>query len=99
MAGIAFGPEMKTAKWFYYSFDPPEKQDPAKSNRYRPITFPAGMENWSAPDFDPVKAGWKEGAAPFGTWDGKLEARRPKCNGPIAAASTARRPCGKRKCC
>ena len=84
----AFGPEMKTAKWFYYSFDPPEKQDPAKSNRYRPITFPAGMENWFATDFDPAKAGWKEGAAPFGTWDGKLEARRPQCNGPICGCST-----------
>jgi hypothetical protein len=84
----AFGPEMKTAKWFYYSFDPPEKQDPAKNNRYRPITFPAGMENWFAPDFDPVKAGWKDGAAPFGSWDGKLEARRPKCNGPICGCST-----------
>lgn len=84
----AFGPEMKTAKWYYYSFDPPEKQDAAKSNRYRPITLPAGMENWFAADFDPVKAGWKEGAAPFGTWDGKLEARRPKCNGPICGCST-----------
>jgi alpha-galactosidase len=84
----AFGPEMKTAKWFYYSFDPPEKQDLAKSDRYRKITFPAGMENWFAPDFDPVKAGWKEGAAPFGQWDGKLEARRPSCNGPLCGCST-----------
>jgi len=83
-----FGPDMKKAKWFYYSFDPPEKQDPAKSDRYRKITFPAGMENWFAPDFDPVKAGWKEGAAPFGQWDGKLEARRPTCNGPLCGCST-----------
>lgn len=85
----AFGPEMKSAKWHYTSFDPPEKQDAAKSNRYRPITFPAGMENWFAPEFDPVKAGWKEGAAPFGTWDNKLEARRTKCNGPLCGCSTA----------
>jgi len=84
----AFGPEMKSAKWSYYSFDPPEKQDLAKSNRYRPITFPAGMENWFAPDFDPVKAGWKEGAAPFGTWDGKLEAHRSKHLGPLCGCST-----------
>lgn len=84
----AFGPEMKTAKWFYYSFDPTEKQDPAKSNRYRPITFPAGMENWFATDFDPAKTGWKEGAAPFGTWGGKLEARRSRCNGPLCGCST-----------
>lgn len=84
----AFGPEMKTAKWFYYSFDPPEKQDPTKNNRYRPITFPAGMENWFASDFDPAAVGWKEGAAPFGSWDGKLEARRPRCNGPICGCST-----------
>jgi len=84
----AFGPEMKTATWQYYSFDPPEKQDLAKSNRYRPITCPAGMENWFAPDFDPVKAGWKQGAAPFGTWDGRLEARRPRCSGPLCGCST-----------
>jgi alpha-galactosidase len=85
----AFGPEMKTAKWFYHSFDPPEKQDPSKSDRYRKITFPAGMENWSAPDFDPAAAGWKVGAAPFGSWGGKLEARRSECNGPLCGCSTA----------
>ncbi len=85
----AFGPEMKTAKWHYFSFDPPEKQDPAKSDRYRPITLPTGMERWFAPEFDPVKAGWKEGAAPFGQWDGALAARRPRCNGPLCGCSTA----------
>lgn len=75
----AFGPKMDTAKWHSHSFDPPEKQDPAKSDRYRKITFPAGMENWFASDFDPVKAGWKEGAAPFGQRDGKLVPPREHC--------------------
>ncbi len=77
-----FGPEMKKAKWSYFSFDPPEKQEAEKSNRYRKITFPKGMENWFAPEFDHAAAGWKQGEAPFGQMGGKLEARRPGCNGP-----------------
>lgn len=87
IAGIAdygwqpFAPEMKSAIWSYYSFDPPEKQALEKSNRYRKITFPAGMENWYETDFDAAAAGWKEGKAPFGCMGDKLEARRPGCNG------------------
>ncbi len=80
-------PGMKTADWYYYSFDPPEKQDLAQSDRYREITFPEGMENWYGPEFDPEAAGWKKGQAPFGQWDGKLEARRPRCNGPVCGCS------------
>jgi len=76
-----FAPEMRHATWSYYSFDPPEKQELEKSNRYRKITFPAGMENWFATDFDPAKAGWKDGKAPFGRMGDKLEGRRPSCNG------------------
>jgi len=93
MAGIAdygwrpFGPEMRSATWSYFSFDPPEKQELGKSNRYRKITFPNGMDNWFAPDFGPVKAGWKEGKAPFGQMDGKLAARRPSCNGTLCGCS------------
>lgn len=77
----AFGPEMRTANWSYFSFDPPEKQEAAKSDRYREITFPKGMENWFAPAFDPLKAGWKTGRAPFGRMGDKLDRRRPTCNG------------------
>lgn len=76
-----FGPEMRTSNWSYFSFDPPERQELAKSDRYREITFPKGMENWFALDFDPVKAGWKTGQAPFGRMGGKLDRRRPRCNG------------------
>ncbi len=78
-----FGPEMRNATWSYFSFDPPEKQELGKSDRYRKITFPAGMENWFALDFDSAKAGWKQGRAPFGQMDGKLAARRPSCYKPL----------------
>jgi alpha-galactosidase len=52
------------------------------------ITLPAGMENWTAPDFDVKKAGWKTGPAPFGEsaeklvlpeWaSGRIARRQPK---------------------
>lgn len=78
-----FGPEMRTAEWSYFSFDPPEKQAPEQSDRFRKITFPDGMQNWFAPEFDPAKAGWKSGRAPFGQMGGKLDRRRPSCSGPM----------------
>ncbi len=34
--------------------------------------LPAGMDNWFATDFDPAKAGWKSGFAPFGESAEKL---------------------------
>ena len=82
-----FGPEMRTAKWSYFSFDPPEKQDLAQSDRFRKITFPKGMENWHTADFNPKKAGWKVGQAPFGRMGDKLDRRRPGCNGPLCGCS------------
>ncbi len=61
------------AQWNFYSFDPAEKQAYDISPwRYRPVTVPAGMENWFKPDFDPAKAGWKQGQMPIGQFDGKL---------------------------
>jgi alpha-galactosidase len=30
------------------------------------VTYPAGLEQWFAPDFDTKKAGWKSAPAPFG---------------------------------
>lgn len=78
-----FGPLDKNSDWFYFSFDPPEKQAAKQSNRYREITFPEGMANWNAPDFDPSAAAWKIGQAPFGQKDGKLEARRNECYQPL----------------
>ena len=87
MAGVTdyawkpFGPEMRNAEWSYFSFDPPEKQDLAQSDRFRNITFPKGMENWFSEDFAPEKAGWKQGQAPFGRFGDKLDRRRSSCNG------------------
>jgi len=67
-----FCPEMETAEWSYYSFDPPETLAVGKPDRYRKVTYPKGMENWFAFDFDPAGAGWNTGVAPFGSNDGKL---------------------------
>lgn len=68
-----FGPQRDKMKFHYYSFDPKEKK-PWKPGqvRYRRVTFPAGMETWYKPDFDPVNAGWQTGFAPFGQVEGKL---------------------------
>ena len=68
-----FGPDLKNATWDYHTFDPAEKQKYDISPwRYRPVTFPQGMENWFEPDFNPAKAAWKKGLAPFGQYQGKL---------------------------
>jgi hypothetical protein len=86
MAGVddyqwqPFG-NLRKAKWSYHSFNPPETQAREKSDRYREITFPTGMEQWFFPDFQPAKAGWKVGQAPFGRMGEKPDRRRPSCNG------------------
>ncbi len=68
-----FGPDLKNAQWNYHSFDPKETQKHDLSPwRYRTVTYPAGMENWFARDFDPAKVGWKKGQFPIGQFDGKL---------------------------
>ena len=79
--------KMRNATWSYFSFDPPERQAIDKSNRYRDITFPSGMENWFAAEFDPAQAGWQLGQAPFGQMGGKLDRRRPRCNGRLCGCS------------
>jgi len=69
----AFGPDLKNAQWDYCTFDPPEKRAYDISPwRYRPVTWPPGMENWFEPDFNTAKAGWKNGLPPFGQYKGKL---------------------------
>jgi hypothetical protein len=50
-----------------------------KGNRYRTVTYPAGMENWFAAKFDATQAGWKKGLQPFGQLDGKLAALSETC--------------------
>ena len=77
----AFGPDLRNAKWDYYMFDPREKQKYDLSPwRYREVTYPKGMEEWFMPDFDPGKAGWKKGQAPFGQYKGKLVTHAPRCS-------------------
>jgi len=75
-----FGPAPTEMNWHYFSFDPPEKLawDTGKT-RYREITFPKGTEDFHKPSFDPVKAGWKTGLAPFGAINGKLETKAGNC--------------------
>ena len=76
-----FGPDLKNSQWNYLTFDPKEEQKFDLSPwRYRTVTYPAGMENWYAPDFDPAKAGWKKGQFPIGQFDGKLAALKSPNN-------------------
>jgi hypothetical protein len=60
-----FGGDRLKNEWSYFTFDPPEQKLWDNTPRYRPVTPPAGMTNWFAPGFDPAKAGWKKGLAPF----------------------------------
>jgi hypothetical protein len=78
-----FGPDFDKAKWDYFSFDPPEALPVEKGNRYRKVTYPAGMENWVSPEFDATKAGWKKGLQPFGQLDGSLAVLSETCTSPF----------------
>ncbi len=66
-----FGPELRDLQWDYLSFDPEESLPKDKGNRFRKVTYPAGMAAWFAPGFDATAAGWKRGLPPFGQFDGK----------------------------
>ncbi len=68
-----FGPVATEMSWHYLTFDPPEaKAWDIEATRYRPVTVPAGMENWFKPEFNPAEHGWKVGLQPFGATNGKL---------------------------
>lgn len=75
-----FGPSPTEMKWHYLTFDPPEKLawDSGKV-RYRPVTFPEGTADWFKPEFDPARAGWETGLAPFAAVKGKLQASATPC--------------------
>lgn len=77
-----FGPDLRKVKWDYYSFDPKESLPEDKGNRYRKVTYPEGMENWFASDFNAENAGWNSGLPPFGQLDGKLEPLSESCSQP-----------------
>lgn len=93
MAGLSeyqwrdFTPEMRQADWNYFSFDPVEKQPFEKSDRWREVTLPDGMNRWKELHFDPGAADWKVGKAPFGSFDGKISPLRPSCNGRFCRCS------------
>jgi hypothetical protein len=74
-----FGPDLRNAKWDYFSFDPKEELPKEKGKRYRKVTYPDGMGNWAAPDFDATKAGWNDGLSPFGQLDGALAPLSESC--------------------
>lgn len=78
-----FGPEPAKMEWDYCSFDPPESKLPGTGWRYRKVTYPEGMSNWFAVDFDAKKAGWKSGLQPFGQLNGKLDTTVGKCPNPV----------------
>jgi alpha-galactosidase len=82
-----FGPDLRNMKWDYFSFDPKETKPKEKGGRFRKVTYPEGMENWFAPDFDAKKAGWKSGLPPFGQLDGKLTPLSDHCNAPFCLCS------------
>jgi hypothetical protein len=74
-----FGPDRLKNEWDYFTFDPPEKKEWDGTNRYRPVTPPAGMAEWLAPGFDPAKAGWKKGLAPFANVPANTGCTAPFC--------------------
>jgi hypothetical protein len=78
-----FGPDLRNVPWHYFSFDPPEALPKDKGNRFRKVTYPTGMENWFAPDFDAAGAGWKKGLPPFGQLDGKPAPLSESCTAPF----------------
>jgi hypothetical protein len=61
----SFGSDRLKDEWAYLTFDPPEQKLWDGTDRYRSVTVPGGATNWFAPDFDPLKAGWKKGLGSF----------------------------------
>ncbi|MBI1336838.1 MAG: hypothetical protein GC164_07740 [Phycisphaera sp.] len=77
-----FGPDMQQGLWHYYSFTPTEPADTKSHIQYRQVQMPEGMAEWYTMAFDPEKADWKIGQAPFGQNNGEKKALRGKCNNP-----------------
>lgn len=76
-----FGPTRDQMKWNYHTFEPAEKLGYKDVRwRFRTVSYPPGMENWFASDFDAAKAGWKSGAQPFGQFNGKLMTGPKACH-------------------
>ena len=75
------GPARDKIEWQYLTFDPKDGKLWEGNHRFREVTLPAGTENWFSADFDPKKAGWKTGFAPFANNAGEL-APVGDCKGP-----------------
>jgi len=77
-----FGTDRHDNEWEYFCFDPPEKVKLVneRHNRYRKVTYPEGMTNWFAKDFDAKAAGWKTGKAPISNFDNRIPAGKDSCN-------------------
>ena len=78
-----FGPDLSKTQWDHFSFAPAETLPVEKGNRYRKVTYPEGMANWFASEFDAAKAGWKKGLQPFGQLDGKAVPLSETCTAPF----------------
>ncbi len=95
-----FGPAWNEMQWDYFSFDPPETMswNPGET-RYRKVTYPAGMENWFATDFDAKKAGWATGLQPFGQENDKLRTTpKPFIDQLVDRAPSQKNPCTETYC-
>ncbi len=78
-----YGPERTEMEWWYHTFDPVEPMPLERQGdryHYRQVTYPAGMENWNQPVFNPAAAGWKRGLAPFANRGGELRAVDNRCD-------------------
>ena len=78
-----FGPDLDNANWDYFSFDPVETLPKDKGNRYRSVTVPKGMEQWSDVDFEARGRGWMSGRQPFGQLDGIPAPLSESCTAPF----------------
>jgi len=95
-----FGPVWNEMQWDYFSFDPPETMpwEPGVT-RYRKVTYPAGMGNWFATEFDAKKAGWKSGVQPFGQENGKLRTEpKPFYDQLVDRPPSEKKPCAAPYC-
>ena len=75
----SFGSDRLKDEWAYLTFDPSEEKLWDGTDRYRPVTVPGGATNWFAPDFDPLKAGWKKGVGSFSNVPANTGCALPFC--------------------
>lgn len=86
-----FGPDLSNVKWDYHCFEPAEKMAKDRpGGRYRKVTYPVGMEDWTAVGFDAKAAGFKSGLPPFGQMGGELKPLRG-CQGSPCGCGVAPR--------